>query len=1277
MTVILTDYRNLISAKAEMEREITPEDKLKFILANSNLSPISKGEELLGHGIKLTDEFRESGEIKKLQSAVEFFEKSLAIMPNDGTRVRNNLAIALNLRFEELGVEDDFECSMRLHEDALSFFEHEDEKNHTDDSIQGYIDKGSTLNHLANRLRKKFDTTGQNEYLFAAIKLDEESLLLHPPEHKHRAHSLDSLADKLSKKFAVFSFEEDLNYAINLHKEALALEPLGDKGRMVTLNQLGNALGTRYEKYGNENDMNTAIECLEEALSLFPLKHKDRKSALNNVAAALLRRFQKTGSLQDSTNAIALLEEGLSYLHSSHPTRMFFLHNLAGALILKFESFGERCDLDKAIELYEEALCLQSPAQENRADSLHELSSRLISRFKTFGDINFIERAIKYDNEALELSYPSHINRAYSLGTLAEKLSVRFHATGQQEDLKSAIDIHQEALSLLPAGHSYQEMILHNLATEYAIRFETFGQEDDLATAISIIEKVILLRPVGHQFRGCSLTILGRLLMLRFDMLGYDEDLDGSIKVNMEALSLHWKGHVDRDASLNNLANALTTSFEVFHKSDHLDIAILLNKEALSLQPSGHWNRRISLNNLAGGLSQRFSISGNADDLEAALSLQEEALQIDRSENQVSIYNYAQLLSKKYQKFGNFDDLNHAISMYQEALNTVFKDSSFRAQCMLCLGIALITRFEYLQPDKEGFEEIIALFAELSSMTTQFTIAFRGAQIWATFASKYDYYGMASKAYRAAINLLPLLVPITFEASSRTRNLFHLKVGFVANAAAQSIHAMKSYSAAIELLEAGRSVFWSQAINSSPDINHLLSVAPDLGRQLQSYSKELTKKGEDALNTESDYYISEFKVNKRNVSNLKALQDNWLHTLGQIRGIQGFEDFLKPLSISKLSVAKSQGIIVILNVTEIKCDALIMTPQENDILHVQFPDINLHIINAIAELLRYVVGSGNRDSSNINIHIDSLGKFVKLNMPVSFPRYGKKWNFRSNEMSLTFLFPAILKFIWDNIALPIIQALKLQKSTCPPRLWWCPTGPFTFLPLHAAGNYIDGSIHPEDSLSNYVISSYTSTVTALLSERVKMGTEDISEFKLVGVADTKNLFKTEEEIQKIQQYIPLKHIVELGTRYNPPASIEEVDGDPLQSGLQLGNGEYLNMAKIMQLSIPNASLAFLSACETAMGDEKLPDEALHIGTSLVFAGFKSIIATLWKIEDEDGPIIADIFYKNLFKHVDFTSVPVKGFDPTNSAESLHYAVKQMQECGIPPHRWAPFIHIGK
>ena len=49
------------------------------------------------------------------------------------------------------------------------------------------------------------------------------------------------------------------------------------------------------------------------------------------------------------------------------------------------------------------------------------------------------------------------------------------------------------------------------------------------------------------------------------------------------------------------------------------------------------------------------------------------------------------------------------------------------------------------------------------------------------------------------------------------------------------------------------------------------------------------------------------------------------------------------------------------------------------------------------------------------------------------------------------------------------------------RIWWCPTGVLSFLPLHAAGIY--SGVGSESAL-DYVVSSYTPSVSLLL-ERVR------------------------------------------------------------------------------------------------------------------------------------------------------------------------------------------------
>ncbi|KAJ7123558.1 hypothetical protein C8R44DRAFT_784007, partial [Mycena epipterygia] len=87
------------------------------------------------------------------------------------------------------------------------------------------------------------------------------------------------------------------------------------------------------------------------------------------------------------------------------------------------------------------------------------------------------------------------------------------------------------------------------------------------------------------------------------------------------------------------------------------------------------------------------------------------------------------------------------------------------------------------------------------------------------------------------------------------------------------------------------------------------------------------------------------------------------------------------------------------------------------------------------------------------------------------------------------------------------------------------------------------------------------------------------------------------------------------------------------------------------------TLAFLSACETAKGDDTVPDEAMHLAATLLFAGFRGVVATMWTMADQDGPEIAETFYQHLFKGCDGNADPP---DLTKATECLHIAVAKLR-----------------
>jgi CHAT domain-containing protein len=99
----------------------------------------------------------------------------------------------------------------------------------------------------------------------------------------------------------------------------------------------------------------------------------------------------------------------------------------------------------------------------------------------------------------------------------------------------------------------------------------------------------------------------------------------------------------------------------------------------------------------------------------------------------------------------------------------------------------------------------------------------------------------------------------------------------------------------------------------------------------------------------------------------------------------------------------------------------------------------------------------------------------------------------------------------------------------------------------------------------------------------------------------------------------------------------------------------------MSLELPRARLAFLSACETAQGDRQQPDQAIHLAASMLYAGFKSVIATMWSMGDVDGPVVAETVYTELLKSakngvIDLEVVPY----------ALDLAVRKLRTSGLPP-----------
>jgi len=239
------------------------------------------------------------------------------------------------------------------------------------------------------------------------------------------------------------------------------------------------------------------------------------------------------------------------------------------------------------------------------------------------------------------------------------------------------------------------------------------------------------------------------------------------------------------------------------------------------------------------------------------------------------------------------------------------------------------------------------------------------------------------------------------------------------------------------------------------------------------------------------------------------------------------------------------------------------------------------------------------------------------------------------------------------------------------------------LPIHAAGIYGSGNW---DKLSDYVVSSYTPTLTAILDlSAPKVG----DDFKILTIAQPSTPYatpipKTEDEVKLVQSLAGDLAVVSLK---NEEATVERVlqamrdtdwvhvashgkqnTGEPMESGLLL-HDKILELSEIVRHILPRADFAFLSACQTAVGDERVADESVHLAAGMFMAGYRGMIATMWSIRDEDAPKVAEDVYRRILRD----GKPNR----KDAAHALHDAVKQLRDSGTGFMNWVPFIHLGR
>ncbi|MFI7642299.1 CHAT domain-containing protein [Nonomuraea sp. NPDC049400] len=589
----------------------------------------------------------------------------------------------------------------------------------------------------------------------------------------------------------------------------------------------------------------------------------------------------------------------------------------------------------------------------------------------------------------------------------------------------------------------------------------------------------------------------------------------------------------------------------------------------------------------------------------------------------------------RYRETRERGDLDRAISLLGEPCPATADhvDVFMRA---LNLGEALAARFHLTGADADRAEAAALLVSVGDDLLVTPLVRLRALLAAGLLAASADRMPEALAALERGIRLSHEILLTGLE---RTGQEFLLKLvsGSVNEAAAAALRTGDA-AHAVELLEEGRAVLIHQSLDVRGELAGLLFDMPDLGGRLAA--------------------ITRARADATDAARRRELAEEWDELVAEIRARPGFSGFLRPPAFASVRPADDQTIVLI-NPAELGSSAISITGASIQV--IALPELRVDDL-----------------AGQVGHFHAAIGRRVRAGDAAERTRSAA-------------MLREVLDWLWRAVARPVLDALGHTgppgKGREWPRIHWCPAGQLSFLPLHAATDRDGG---PGASVLDRVVSSYIPSLRVLtyLRRRVPPPAEQRS-LLIVSMPDTPGLpplpgaYQESADLSSLG--LPCRVLsgaeatfdsVRRALRQHAWVHFACHAGQdlrlPSRSRLFLSDHALrpLTVADVSRLGITYGELAFLSACETARGGQELPDEAIHLGGALMLAGYRHVIATLWKVKDA---IAADVSAQ-VYRHLRAGEADLA---PSRASVALHLATRALRERHpADPILWAPYVHMG-
>ena len=839
--------------------------------------------------------------------------------------------------------------------------------------------------------------------------------------------------------------------------------------------------------------------------------------------------------------------------------RTMILENASGVLLLRFQQRGERTDLDLSIQ-----------ALEKGATSIESEDSPQYARL---------------------------------ISNLASALRARYLAKFSPRDLDAAIERYQQALAFVTKDHDEYRQILSNLGSMLSTRYKKTGLLRDLELAIARLREAITHGEVDMRESERALTNLGNTLCLRYERIGSLSDLDEAIECLEKAQEVAGSSAANSEAAFsNNLASALHDRFERTANRQDLDRAIQLHQRAIDQSRPTSTDYFSKLNNYAVALKSRYRLDKSERDLEDALKCLRKALlsipaaHADRPRILVNLQN---VLILRHQ--GNDDPhlLAEAVRVGEIALASIPRESPWWATtCLSCseayrLWYDLEADFDLLQKARKLFQN-----AYSSEYSYSLTYSVTSARSWAVWELQRHNWRSAAEAGRRGVASIRRLLET--HALRRHKETWLREAQGLAAVVAYAEAKLGECDRAIEHLEEGQACLLNEALGR------------DTGRLRELGHRRLCDQFQQRTQ-EIDFFIqSNLKGRSADVT-IEDLRKKLAKTIERIRRIEGYEDFLVPMSFDSVRTLAGHSPIVYLLVTAVGGVALVVN--KSVCTPVWLDSIS------VSSLATVLLGD---ESGKKRGYLRSYYEW-KLNGHKSFDEWAEAID-------------GTTQWLYDTVMGPLLGALEEAKAVL------VPCGLLALLPLHAA--WTEGLSKTE--ARRYALDQccfrFAASGRAILSARKKKSSVAAERLLAVREPDPDHpLPWAGFEIASVCAAFPsdesccvsghaaskavLKRELERRNVFHFSGHARASPLSPLEGGLCLGEGEMFKVADFQELDTTSLNLAVLSACETALPGMKLPDEVVGLPTALTQARVARVVASLWSVADSSTAILISRFYQ--------------------------------------------------